>query len=113
MLSERRVNDREAVEFLIKVLAKWDDEKDAEENVNELSDARNVAKVIELFKGQGMGADLASRKDTVWGLVNATTEFLDHHRTARSAENRFASATMGDSFNRKTVAWEEALKLAA
>lgn len=113
VLSERKVTDREATEFLIKVLAKYDDSKDVEENVIELADTRNVAKVIELFKGQAMGSEMESRNGTAWGLVNSVTEFMDHHRGSRSAENRFASATMGDSFNRKTIAWNEALKLAA
>lgn len=112
-MAERKVNDREATEFLIKVLAKYDDTKNVEENVLELADSRNVARVLDLYKGKAMGSEMESRNGTAWGLVNAVTEFMDHHRNSRSAENRFVSATMGDSFNRKSIAFNEALKLAA
>lgn len=112
-LAERKVNDREAIEYLTKVLGEWDDTKTAAENITAQKDARNIAKVLQLFKGEGAGSNLKSADGTAWGLVNAVTEFMDHHRGARSADSRFNNAVLGDSFNRKTVAWEEGLKLAA
>ena len=113
VLAGRKVNDQEAVAYITRVLGTWDDEKTALENITAQADARNIGKVLELFKGAGAGADLKSANGTAWGLVNSVTEFADHHRGARSADNRFNNAMLGNSFNMKSLAWGEALKLAA
>ncbi|KAB7665580.1 DUF932 domain-containing protein, partial [Plesiomonas shigelloides] len=64
-----------------------------------------------LYQGQGMGADLASSQNTAWGLVNAVTEFVDHHRRARSQDNRLDSAWFGLGAQMKTRAMQHALAL--
>lgn len=56
---------------------------------------RSVESVLALFEGQGMGAALPSARQTVWGLLNATTEFVDHHRRARSQDHRLDAAWFG------------------
>ncbi|MBM7335366.1 DUF932 domain-containing protein [Alloalcanivorax gelatiniphagus] len=53
---------------------------------------RAMAKVHALFHGAGRGADLPSAKGTVYGLLNAVTEFVDHERRARSFYHRLDSA---------------------
>ena len=45
---------------------------------------RAYVKVRDLFDGDGMGSDLQSSRGTVWGLFNAVTEFVDHHRGRES-----------------------------
>lgn len=52
-------------------------------------------KVLDLFNGQGMGAQLDGVFGTAWGLLNAVTEYADHHVRARSDENRFVSSQWG------------------
>lgn len=113
ILTQVKVKDVEAVEYLTKVLGKWDDTKDALENVTEQEGVKTIAKVMQLFKGEGAGSNLKSADGTAWGLVNAVTEFMDHHRGARTPDNRFNNTMLGDSFNKKSIAWDEALKLAA
>ena len=56
---------------------------------------RSGESVLALFEGQGMGAALPSARQTVWGLLNATTEFVDHHRRARSQDHRLDAAWFG------------------
>jgi len=56
---------------------------------------RTQEQVLALFEGQGMGAALPSARQTVWGLLNATTEFVDHHRRARSQDHRLDAAWFG------------------
>lgn len=58
-------------------------------------------KVLELFSGAGIRMDLSSRKNTAWGLVNATTEFYDHRSNTRSTDNRLHSAWFGEGNNKK------------
>ena len=52
-------------------------------------------KVMDLFLVAGMGAQLDGSAGTAWGLLNAFTEYADHHVRARSDENRMASAQWG------------------
>lgn len=74
-------------------------------------DRRHIGNIIDLFSGKARGADIAGA--TGWGLVNATTEYLDQHKRARSASNRLDAAWFGDSFGLKKRVVDEALKLAA
>ena len=72
---------------------------------------QHASKVVDLFSGRAIGADIAG--ETAWGLVNATTEYLDQHKRARNAGNRLDSAWFGDSFATKQRVVDECLLLAA
>jgi hypothetical protein len=52
-------------------------------------------KVLSLFNGAGMGSQMDGVMGTRWGLLNAFTEYADHHVRARSDENRFVSSQWG------------------
>ena len=52
-------------------------------------------KVLSLFNGAGMGAEMDGVMGTRWGLLNAFTEYADHHARARSDQNRFVSSQWG------------------
>lgn len=56
---------------------------------------RGFDKILSLFNGAGMGANLEGVRGTQWGWLNAVTEYADHHVRATSAENRLASAQWG------------------
>lgn len=72
-----------------------------------------MAQALALFEGKGMGSQLASSKDTAYGLLNSITEFVDHHRRARSADNRLDSAWFGQGAAIKQKALDCALELVA
>lgn len=74
---------------------------------------RAIKAVHELFAGRGKGAVLASASGTAWGLVNAVTEYVDHHRRARSDDHRKDAALFGAGATLKQKAWDEALRLVA
>lgn len=57
-------------------------------------ESRSVSRVLELFAGAGMGADLKSAKGTRWGLFNAVTQHIDHEM-GRSPDTRLDSAWFG------------------
>lgn len=71
--------------------------------------ARNV---VDLFtQARFRGADLAGQ--TAWGLLNATTEYVDHHKRARNQNNRVDSAWFGEGANVKDATFKELVSLAA
>ena len=70
-----------------------------------------LATVRALYEGGGRGAMLASSCGTAWGLMNSVTEFVDHHRRARSEDHRRDAAWFGQGAQIKQKAWEEVLEL--
>lgn len=55
---------------------------------------RSVARILELFQGEGRGSDLKTANGTRWGLLNAVTEFVDHEM-GRTADTRLDNAWFG------------------
>jgi phage/plasmid-like protein (TIGR03299 family) len=70
-------------------------------------------RILELFAGDAMGADLLSSRFTAWGLANAATEYYDHAANARSVDNRLNSAWFGPGAQRKADVFDACLKMAA
>ena len=72
-----------------------------------------VRSVRALYDGGGRGAQLASSRGTAWGLLNSVTEYVDHHRRARSDDYRREAAWFGQGATFKQRAWDELVQLAA
>ena len=73
---------------------------------------RAMTKVMDMFNGQGRGAELSSAKDTAYGLLCSITEFCDHERRAMSTDHRLDSAWFGAGAALKQRGLEQALRLA-
>ncbi len=72
----------------------------------------HVCNIINLFTQERFkGADLAGQ--TAWGLLNATTEYVDWHKRARNQNNRIKSAWFGEGANIKDATFNELMELAA
>ena len=56
---------------------------------------------------------IASSRGTAWGLLNSVTEYVDHHRRARSDDHRREAAWFGQGAQFKQRAWDELVQLAA
>jgi len=69
-------------------------------------------KVMALFNGQGMGATLDGVFGTANGVLQAVTEYADHHVRARSDENRFIASQWGGGAALKQKAWDQLIALA-
>ncbi|WP_439892516.1 DUF932 domain-containing protein [Ralstonia sp. 25C] len=106
-LADRKVTDSAAEAFFRRVLTYPTTNLAERVVVNE----RAIKTVGELYAGSGKGADLPSAAGTAWGLVNSITEFVDHHRRARSDDHRLDAAWFGQGASLKQKAWDEALKL--
>ncbi|MEC3887099.1 DUF932 domain-containing protein [Xanthomonas campestris] len=72
-----------------------------------------LANVRALYEGGGRGALMASSRGTAWGLLNSVTEFIDHHRRARSDDHRRDAAWFGQGAAIKQRAWDEVMTLVA
>lgn len=107
MLCDRPVDPDSAEALLRRVLTY------AVPNVAPVVNEQAVANVRALCEGAGRGAQLASSKGTAWGLLNGITEFVDHHRRARTDDHRREAAWFGQGARIKQRAWEEVMELVA
>lgn len=70
-----------------------------------------IRTVHALYDGAGRGAHLPSSRRTAWGLLNSVTEYVDHHRRARSQDHRREAAWFGQGAQLKQRALNECLQL--
>ena len=84
---------------------------DSIQDIQKVTDSLAFKRVMNLFNGEGMGATMDGRKGTAWGLLNAFTEYADHHARATSPDNRKESAWFGAGDALKTKAGAEILAL--
>lgn len=78
-------------------------------NGEKVRESAGFNKILALFNGDAMGSNFDGVRDTAWGLLNAITEYADHHVRARSDENRFASAQWGQGADLKSRALQTLL----
>ena len=108
-MAKRTMKDSEAMRFIIDILegknAKLEDISTRNMNI--------IQNVYGLFKGNGKGSTLQSAEGTLWGAVNAVTEYIDHNVKSRSDNNRLRSAWFGTGEKAKNDAYTHALKLVA
>ncbi|AVH48975.1 DUF932 domain-containing protein [Acinetobacter sp. SWBY1] len=126
-LSQRKVTQGEAAAFFDAVFNNTSmSVADQEENIIQFyrnmatptpvkekpePNGRAMAKVMDMFNGQGRGAELSSAKDTAYGLLCSITEFADHERRAMSTDHRLDSAWFGAGAALKQRGLEQALRL--
>ena len=127
-LSQRRVTQGEAAAYFDAVFNNTSmSVADQEENIIQFyrnvanpnlakeksePNGRAMSKAMNMFNGQGRGAELSSAKDTAYGLLCSITEFADHERRAMSTDHRLDSAWFGAGAALKQRGLEQALRLA-
>ena len=126
-LSQRKVTQGEAAAFFDAVFNNTSmSVADQEENIIQFyrniatptpakeksePNGRAMTKVMDMFNGQGRGADLSSAKGTAYGLLCSITEFVDHERRAMSTDHRLDSAWFGTGAAMKQRGLEQALRM--
>jgi phage/plasmid-like protein (TIGR03299 family) len=106
-LANKEVNRQQAGELIAGILAG----STKQEEMDKVRDSARSGynRILALFNGAGMGANMEGVQGTAWGLLNAFTEFADHHAEARSEENRFVSAQWGQNAQLKNRAFSTLL----
>jgi hypothetical protein len=86
-------------------------EFDTPKGLQECKESKGFVQIMALFNGRGKGANLAGTKGTAWGIVNAVTEFVDHHRgnAGTSGDARMDYALFGPGDKLKTLAFDTAV----
>jgi len=124
-LAERQVSVQKTQDFLAAVTARMrsgfmaakfdpavclaDQAFEPQSELLQKSDAFTT--MLRLFEGEGRGADLRGSRGTAWGLLNAVTEYVDHHNKGnrrQDVSDRYYSAWMGRGKSLK----QEALAMA-
>lgn len=105
-MSKRKVTEEEAVQFVIELVG---DPKRTPAD-NQSIDA--VGKVLGLYAGNGLGAELPSAANTAWGLLNAATEYVDWH-IGKNQNRRLEAAWMYQGTRLKTYAFDLASRMVA
>ena len=87
-LQKQKIQMDEAKHFVAKILdAQYLTDTEPKEN-------RTFRKIMELFNGEAKGSELVG--NTKWGLLNAVTEYYDHHLPARTNDARLNSTWFGN-----------------
>ena len=111
-LSEYKISDAAVERFLRRVLTYSPAAPAALADRDAIAVNESAIKAVgQLYAGRGMGSDLASASGTAFGLLNSVTEYVDHHRRARSDDHRLDAAWFGAGAALKQRALDEALKL--
>lgn len=103
-LSQRPISPEEARQYFADVL-------DEPMPVEDATSSKAMQQLHALYSGAGMGSMLTGTRGTAWGLVNAVTEYVDHHRRARSSDYRLDSAWFGQGATLKQRAIHKSLIL--
>lgn len=93
IVKEHESSETEGRDELAAVLAKGDKREQ-----------KSVARALALFNGEGRGANHDGVKGTMWGLLNAVTEHVDHE-LGRTPDARLDSAWFGrgDAFKESAL----------
>jgi phage/plasmid-like protein (TIGR03299 family) len=98
-LRKQKISESKAQAFVKNIILKSDklntEEYDQEKN-------RAFRKIMDLFNGEAKGVELAG--NTKWGLLNAITEYYDHHHPARTADARLNKTWFGSGDAKKANA---------
>jgi phage/plasmid-like protein (TIGR03299 family) len=82
------------------------------ENIDVSEAGRTIKDILRLYDGAAKGAELVTAKGTAWGLVNAVTEWADHHRPTQTVDARLNRAWFGDGAALKSRIVEEVMQYA-
>lgn len=75
------------------------------QQTNTFKESRGFKRVLELFDGEGMGANNHGVYGTKWGLLNAVTQYIDHER-GHNVDTRMNNAWFGNGNRMKSQAEE-------
>jgi len=106
-MANTRISKVDAKQFFVDAITGKDDQE-----VDMHVYKPKFTQIYNLYNGGGKGSTLDSANGTVWGAVNAVTEFADHV-AGRDNDSRLNSAWFGGGAKLKARAFDLGLRLAA
>jgi phage/plasmid-like protein (TIGR03299 family) len=106
ILAQQELNLEQASSMTAKLIAHTL-AKPKDGQVVDVKAAKGYQRVMELFDGAALGADMAGF--TKWGFINAVTQWVDHER-GNKAESRLNSAWFGEGERLKNMAYQIAVE---
>lgn len=110
VMAGKPVTTRQAIEYFLEVFHGMRAEQIVDKQTERTTD-KTIERLSTLFIA-GPGAELATAKNTVWGLLNAITRDVDFSERSRSNDGRLMSAWFGNGAAVKEKARSLALELA-
>jgi len=101
LLQSKKMNVKQANAFITSLIAPISQVKHEESNIE---DNRAYKRILELFEGGAKGSGLVGY--TKWGMLNAVTEYYDHHAPSRTTDSRLDSTWFGNGERIKNQAVE-------
>lgn len=110
-MAKTKVTDDAAKDFIARIMLndeeKYEDWKKNMDSVHKrVGDKLDT--IFNMYKGEGMGADIVT--GTVWGALNAITEYADH-RIGQKNDNKLWNSWFGFSEGLKNKAFAQALEM--
>jgi phage/plasmid-like protein (TIGR03299 family) len=90
VLQTKQINTAKAHKFLENLIAPLNQVKKEEYDITK---NRTYQKILALFDSEGKGNELVGH--TKWGMLNAVTEYYDHHFPSRDTDSRLDKAWYG------------------
>jgi len=112
-LSLAPASDNAAIEFVNRTLNMLPLNAEMDDEHLKASDSKAGLIILDLYAGGGRGSLLPSALGTYWGLVNAVTEYQDHHRNTKTSDSRLNRTWFGDGAAMKDHAFKLAMDMAA
>lgn len=109
LMTKAKVSELAAEQFVTELLRPVAADADDAEQQEASRRPRGLDKIMALFGGLGLGATQKGSAGTAWGLLNAVTEYVDHHATAKTDSHRLARAWWGDGSSLKVSAFDKAM----
>ena len=100
-LRTQRLSQAAAVDFVKRLTLTKEEFNDT---TYDFTRKRPYKKIMELFNGGAKGFEMAT--DTKWGMMNAVTEYFDHHQPSRTDDARLNSTWFGHGESVKSNALE-------
>lgn len=111
MMARRKLTDAEMDAYLQELLAEFIPYGQTYDP-NKVAASKGYQRIVSLFKGGQIGTGQDAINGTMWGLLNATTQYVDHEK-GRMNDNRLNAAWFGPGAQIKDKAYELAMKVAA
>lgn len=108
-MAHKKVTDLDVKKFIAEIMLNKEQLEvfEKEEALHRRVDAK-LTQIFEMYKGTGMGSSMVT--GTLWGALNAVTEYADHH-IGQIDDNKLWGSWFGYSENLKNKAFEIAMDL--